>query len=61
MNLPGHILPLRTPASTLKSLTDLLNTAEKLIVGLNNSLVNRYARSTDPLSAELVTAWTKSY
>ena len=48
-----------TTATTVaeKSLQDLLAAAGNVYSGLNNSMANRYARSTEPLAKAIVAAW----
>ena len=56
----GTIRALPSQKSSEKSLADLLSAAGNWYEGLNNSLVNRYARSSDPLAKEVVAAWSKA-
>ena len=56
----GTIRALPSQKSSEKSLADLLSAAGNWYEGLNNSLVNRYARSSDPLAKEVVAAWGKA-
>ena len=54
----GTIRALPSQKSSEKSLADLLSAAGNWYEGLNNSLVNRYARSSEPLAKEVVAAWS---
>jgi hypothetical protein len=53
----GTLRPLLSVPAMEKSLADMLSAAGNWFEGLNNSLVNRYARSADPLAQKLVAAW----
>jgi hypothetical protein len=54
--IPG----LSSQAANEKSLADLLSAAGNWYVGLNNSLANRYATSSEPLAKTLAEAWAKA-
>lgn len=53
----GTLDALPTLPQNQKSLIDMLVTSRSFLVGLNNSLVNRYAASPDPVARQLAGLW----
>lgn len=56
----GQVKEMADAAAAIKTLQDQLSAAGNMYEGLNNTLMNRYALSKEPLAHALVAAWVDS-